>query len=335
MPSRRALVRQLSLTPLAALAPVPLVLAPGRALAQAEGYPARIVTIVVPFTPGQSGDILARILAEALGKLWGKGVVVDNRPGAGGALGSQIAVRAPADGYTLLLSSSGPIAIGPHLIRNIGYDPRKDFTPIMNVAGVAQALVVPANSPFKTVKDLIAAARTTPGKLNYGSGGAGSTQHLTMELFKQKAGISLTHIPYKGSAPAYTDMLGGQIDALFDSLPGAVPFLKSGQVRILAVSTARRDPAVPDVPTLAESGLPGFDVLGWLGLVAPAGLAPALRDRINEDVRKVLATDTVRQNMDKIGMQPVGNSAADFGRYIAAEYARWGEVIKAGNIKVD
>ncbi len=301
----------------------------------ADAYPNKTVTIVVPFTAGQSGDILARILADGLGKQWGKGVVVDNRPGAGGALGSQIVMRAPADGYTLLLSSSGPIAIGPHLNKNVGYDPRKDFTPIMNVAGVSQALVVPATSRFKTVQELVNAAKTAPAKLNYGSGGNGSTQHLTMELFKQRAGIDLVHIPYKGSAPAYTDMLGGQLDALFDSLPGAVPFVKSGQLRGLAVSTARRDSTLPDVPTLAESGLPNFDVLGWLGVMAPAGLPPALRDRINDDLRRVLATDAVKQSMARIGMQTVGGSADDFGRYIASEYARWGDVIKTGGIKAE
>lgn len=322
--------RRYVLQSLAALCSAPVL-----AWAQGDTYPSKTVTLVVPFTAGQSGDILARILADALGKHWGKGVVVDNKPGAGGALGSQTVMRAPADGYTLLLSSSGPIAIAPNLNKNVGYDPRKDFTPIMNVAGVAQALVVPANSKFKTVQELIAGAKSSPGKLNYGSGGAGSTQHLTMELFKQRAGISMLHIPYKGSSPAYTDMMGGQLDALFDSLPGAMPFVNSKQVRVLAVSTARRDPTLPDVPTLAESGLTGFDVLGWLGVVAPAGLNPAIRNKINDDLKKVLATNAVKQSMAKIGMQTVGGSPDEFGKYIASEYARWGGVIKAGDIKAD
>jgi len=312
-----------------------LALAPTFTWAQADTYPAKTVTLVVPFTAGQSGDILARILADALGKQWGKAVVVDNKPGAGGALGSQVVMRAPADGYTLLLSSSGPIAIGPHLNKSISYDPRKDFTPIMNVAGVAQALVVPANSKYKTAQDLIAGAKAAPGKLNYGSGGAGSTQHLTMELFKQRAAINILHIPYKGSAPAYTDMMGGQIEALFDSVPSAMPFVKSGQIRVLAVSTPKRDATLPDVPTVAESGLAGFDVLGWLGVVGPAGLDPAIRDKINGDLKKVLATDAVKERMTNIGMQAVGGSPDDFGKYIASEYARWGDVIKTGNIRTD
>jgi tripartite-type tricarboxylate transporter receptor subunit TctC len=205
----------------------------------------------------------------------------------------------------------------------------------MNVAGVAQALVVPAKSSYKTVQDLIAAAKAKPGKLNYGSGGSGSTQHLTMELFKQRAKISLLHIPYKGSAPAYTDMLGGHLDALFDSVPAAMPFVNSSQVRVLAVSTAKRDAALPNVPTLAESGLAGFDVLGWLGIMGPKGLDPAVRDKINDDLKKVLATDAVKQSMSKIGMQTVGGSPEDFGKYIASEYTRWGNVIQAGGIKAD
>lgn len=235
----------------------------------------------------------------------------------------------------MLLSSSGPIAIGPHLNKSIGYDPRKDFTPIMNVAGVAQALVVPASSRHRNVQDLIASAKAAPGKLNYGSGGSGSTQHLTMELFKQRAGIDIQHVPYKGSAPAYTDMMGGQIEAIFDSVPSAVPFVKSGQMRVLAVSTAQRDSTLPDVPTVAESGLRGFDVLGWLGIVGPKGLNPAIRDKINADLKKALATEAVKEKMAKIGMQPVGGSPEDFGKYIASEYARWGDVIKAGDIKAE
>ena len=298
-------------------------------------YPSRTITIVVPFTAGQSGDILARILAESLSKTWGKGVVVDNKPGAGGVLGSQIVMRSPADGYTLLMSSSGPMAIAPNLNPNTSYDPRRDFTPIMNIAGVAQALVVPENSPFQTVQDLIKAAKKSPGKLNYGSGGAGSTQHLTMELFKQRADINIVHIPYKGSGPAYTDLMGGQLDVMFDSLPGAMNLARANKVRILAVSTLKRDPIVPDVPTLSESGLAGFDVLGWLGVVGPAGLNAGVRDKIHDGLKKALSSESVEQSMVKIGMMPVGGSSDDFGKYIASEFIRWGGVIKTGNIKAE
>lgn len=298
-----------------------------------DAYPARTVTIVVPFPAGNTGDVLWRTLGQELSREWGRSVVVDNKPGSGGAVGAQVVMRSAPDGYTLLHGSSGPIAIGPHLNKSVTYDPRKDFTPIMNVAGVAQAIVVRSDSKFRTIQELIGAARATPGKLNYGSGGTGSTQHMTGELFKQRAGVNIVHIPYKGAAPAYTDLLGGQLDMVVDSLPAAIPFVQAGQMRVLAVSTPKRDQTMPAVPTLAESGLPGFDVLGWLGLVGPAGMSPAVRDRINADVGKVMALESVRQTMTKLGIQPTGGSADDFGRYIAAEYVRWGEVIKAAGIQ--
>jgi tripartite-type tricarboxylate transporter receptor subunit TctC len=303
------------------------------AFAQGDGYPARAVTVVVPFPAGNTGDVLWRTLGDSLSKEWGKPVLVDNKPGSGGALGAQLVTKAPADGYTLLHGSSGPIAIGPHLNKNVTYDPRKDFTPIMLVAGVTQAIVVRADSKFKTVQELIAFAKANPGKLNYGSGGTGSTQHLTGELFKQRAKVFITHVPYRGAAPAYTDLLGGQVDFVVDSISAAVPFVQSKQMRILAVSTARRDPVAPDAPTLAESGLPGFDVLGWLGLVGPPNMNPAVRDRINADVRKAMAQDAVKQTFSKLGLQAVGGSADDFRRYIDSEYARWGDVVKAAGIK--
>ncbi|HEX7890706.1 MAG TPA: tripartite tricarboxylate transporter substrate binding protein [Ramlibacter sp.] len=303
------------------------------AFAQGDGYPARAVTVVVPFPAGNSGDVLWRTLGESLSKEWGKPLVVDNKPGSGGALGAQLVTKAPADGYTLLHGSSGPIAIGPHLNKNVTYDPRKDFTPIMLVAGVTQAIVVRADSRFKTVQELIAHAKANPGKLNYGSAGNGSTQHLTGELFKQRANVFITHVPYRGAAPAYTDLLGGQVDFVVDSISSAVPFVQSKQMRILAVSTAKRDPVAPDAPTLAESGLPGFDVLGWMGLVGPPNMNPAVRDRINADVRKAMAQESVKQTFAKLGLQAVGGSAEDFRRYIDSEYARWGDVVKAAGIK--
>jgi tripartite-type tricarboxylate transporter receptor subunit TctC len=308
-----------------------IVMAP--ALAQPESYPARPVTVVVPFPAGNTGDVLWRTLGDALSKDWGKPVLIDNKPGSGGALGAQLVMKAPADGYTLLHGSSGPIAIGPHLNRNVTYDPRKDFTPIMLVAGVTQAIVVRADSRFKTVQELVAYAKANPGTLNYGSGGTGSTQHLTGELFKQRAGVFITHVPYRGAAPAYTDLLGGQLDFVVDSISAALPFVQARQMRILAVSTAKRDPVAPDAPTLAESGLPGFDVLGWLGLVGPAGMNPAVRDRINAAVKKAMQVDAVKQSFVKLGLQPVGGTAEEFRQYIDAEYKRWGDVAKAAGIK--
>jgi len=316
----------------AALAALPAAAAQA---ADPAAFPAKAVTVVVPFAAGQSGDILARVLSEGLSRRWGQSVVVENRGGAGGTLGTRYAAAAQGDGHTLLLASSGPLAIAPNLYKDAGYDPRRDFVPIMNVAGVSQVLVVSAASPYRSAADLVAAAKADPGKLSYGSGGAGSTQHLTMELFKQRAGIAIQHVPYRGSAPAYTDLFGGRIDAMFDSLPAALPFAQSGQARILAVSTAQRDASLPDVPTVEQSGYAGFDVLGWLALVAPKGLDPAVRDKINADVAAVMATDAVKARLQSLGMQAVGGSADDFGRYIDSELRKWGEVIKTGNIVLE
>lgn len=324
---RRRLIATFAATAIAA------ALAPAAAWAQARpaGYPSKPVTIIVPFAAGQSGDVLARVLGEPLSKLWGQSLVVDNKGGAGGTLGSRAAAAAPADGYTLLLGSSGPLASAPNLYANTGYNPR-ELTPIMNVAGVAQALVVPATSPYKTLADLLAAAKAAPGKLSYGSGGVGSFQHLTFELLKQRTGAHITHIPYRGSAPAYTDLVAGQLHAMFDSLPAVLPHAKAGKVRVLAVSTAQRVPQLPDVPTVAESGVAGFDALGWLGIVAPKGVDPATRDRLNADLRTVLADDAVKTRLTNLGMIVVGSSAPEFGKFIDSELAKWGSVIKTANI---
>jgi tripartite-type tricarboxylate transporter receptor subunit TctC len=308
-------------------------LAPSVAWAQSRpaGYPAKPVTIIVPFTAGQSGDVLARVLGEHLGKLWGHTLVVDNKAGAGGTLGSRVAAAAPADGYTLLLGSSGPLAVAPNLYSNAGYNPR-ELTPIMNVAGVAQALVVPADSRFKTLQDLLAAAKAAPGKLSYGSGGVGSFQHLTFEMLKQRAGAQIAHIPYRGSAPAYTDLFGGQLQAMFDSLPAVLPHIKGGKARVLAVSTAQRVAQLPEVPTVAESGIPGFDALGWLGIVAPKGVDPAIRERLNADLKAVLADEAVKGRLTNLGMIVLASSAGEFGKFIDSELTKWGQVIKTGGI---
>ena len=324
---RRRLISALAAVAFAA------ALAPATALAQARpaGYPTKPVTIIVPFTAGQSGDVLARVLAEPLARLWGHALVVDNKGGAGGTLGSRAAAAAPADGYTLLLGSSGPLASAPNLYPNTGYNPR-ELTPIMNVAGVAQALVVPADSPYKTLGELLAAAKASPGKLSYGSGGVGSFQHLTFELLKQRTGAHITHIPYRGSAPAYTDLIAGQLQAMFDSLPAVLPHAKAGKVRVLAVSTPQRVPQLPDVPTVAESGVPGFDALGWLGIVAPKGVDPAIRDRLNADLKTVLADEAVKTRLTSLGMIVIGSSAPEFGKFIDSELTKWGSVIKTANI---
>lgn len=323
---RRSLICSLAALTACAVSP-----ATGWAQVRPAGYPTKPVTIIVPFTAGQSGDVLARVLGEPLSKLWGQTLVVDNKGGAGGTLGSRAAAAAPADGYTLLLGSSGPLASAPNLYANAGYNPR-ELTPIMNVAGVAQALVVPASSPHKTLADLLAAAKAAPGKLSYGSGGVGSFQHLTFELLKQRTGTQITHIPYRGSAPAYTDLIAGQLNAMFDSLPAVLPHAKAGKVRVLAVSTTQRVPQLPDVPTVAESGVAGFDALGWLGIVAPKGVDPAIRDRLNADLKTVLADEAVKTRLNQLGMIVIGGSAPEFGKFIDSELTKWGSVIKTSGI---
>jgi tripartite-type tricarboxylate transporter receptor subunit TctC len=314
-----------------------LAFTPAWAAAQdsAVDFPTRPVTMVVPFAVGQSGDILARIVSEAIAKQWKRPMIVDNKGGAGGTVGSVAVARAPADGYTLLMGSSGPTAIAPSLYRNVGYDPNNDFTPIINVAGVAQVLLVPAGSSSRSVQELIGSAKSNPGKLNYGSGGKGSTAHLTMELFKSQAGISFEHVPYKGAGPAYPDLIAGRLDAMFDTTPAALPFLKSGQLRALAVSTARRSPALPDVPTLQEAGLPDYELVAWWGIVGPAGMSPELRGRLNRDLREVLDSADVRLRLEGMGMVVLAGPSDEFKRFIRSEHEKFAALIKANGISVD
>lgn len=307
---------------------------PGLAFAQnaAADFPARPVTIIVPFAPGQSADILARVLAEGLTKLWGKPVLVDNKGGAGGSIGTLAAKRAAADGYTLLMGSTGPISIAPQLSKNAGYDPRKDLTAVVAVAGVPQMLIVQNDSKYKTMKDVIEDARKNPGMLSYGTGGNGSLAHLTMEMFKSRAGIDIKHIPYKGAGPAYTDLLAGRLQVMFDTTPAAIGFVKSGQLRFLAASTSKRTPAAPDVPTVDEAGLPGFDVLGWIGLLAPAGLNPQLQRRLNQDFRRIMDQPQVRQQFDSLGMTPIAGSAEEFTAFVVSEHDKFAKAIQAAKI---
>lgn len=312
-----------------ALAALPL-----KGMAQSD-FPSRPVTMVVVFPAGQAGDILARVLSEAVSKVWGQQLVIDNKAGAAGTIGSAFVARARPDGYTLLLSSTGPMAVAPHVYRKAGYHPLQDFTPIVSVGGVGYGLVVPATSALRTVGDLVAAAKAASGKFNYASAGNGSTQHLMMELLKQRAGIEMTHVPYKGLAPAYPDLIGGTLDVFFDTLPSVLPQLQAGKVRVLAVSTSERVPALPDVPTVMESGIPDFRVLGWYGLAAPAKLEPAIRDKINADMRQVIGTDAVKSSMSRLGISPIVGSPDDFAKFLVSEYEKFGDIIRKAKISIE
>lgn len=305
-------------------------------LAIAQGdYPSKPITMVVVFPAGQAGDIIARVLAEPVSKTLGQAIVIDNKAGAAGTIGSAFVARARADGYTLLLSSTGPMAVAPHVYKKAGYNPLEDFTPIVSIGGVGYALVVPATSKFRTVADLIAAAKAAPGKYTYASAGSGSTQHLMMELLNQRAGIDTTHVPYKGLAPAYPDLIGGNLDMFFDTLPSVLPQLQSGKVRLLAVSTAARVPTVPDVPTVMESGIADYQVLGWYGIAGPAKMDPAIRDKLNAAIRQAIGTEAVKSSMAKLGIVPMVGTPADFAKFLTAENKKFGDIVKNAKITID
>ena len=319
-PTRRALV----LGALAASAPWPL-------LAQS----AKTVRLVVPFTPGGSTDILARAIAPYLASGSDQSVIIDNKPGAGGTIGAERAAKAKPDGLTLMMGHIGTLAINPSLYPKLGYDPIKSFDPVMGVARVPNVLVVPANSDIKTLKDLIAKAKARPGHMTYSSGGNGSAAHTTFELLKLRAGIFVSHIPYRGAAPSVSDVIAGHVDSIFTGSPALLPHIRSGRLRALAVSSASRLPTLPDVPTVAESGFPGFEADQWYGLVAPEGTPAEVIKRLNEAANAGLKRPDVAKSLATEGAEPLGGTPEAFGALIAREIPRWREVVKASGMKLD
>ena len=301
--------------------------------AQAES--GKTLRLIVPFPPGGSTDILARAIGAKLGPALGQTVVIDNKPGAGGALGAGEAARAEPDGNTLLMGHIGVLAVNPSLYPKLPYDALKSFVPVAWVARVPNVLVVNANAPIKSLADLIAKARAQPGKLTYSSGGNGSAAHISFEYLKLKAGFFMLHIPYRGTAPSVTDLLGGQVDATFTGAPAVLPHVRAGRLRALAVSSPQRLPTLPDVPTVAESGFPGFDADQWYGIVAPAGTPAALVARLNAEINKALQTPAVAQQLAGEGAIPMPGTPKAFADLIASEIPRWAQVVKAGNIKPD
>jgi tripartite-type tricarboxylate transporter receptor subunit TctC len=295
----------------------------------------RPMRIVVPFTPGGSTDILARALAPKLSLALGVNVIVDNKPGAGGSVGAGEVAKAEPDGSTLLMGHIGTLGVNPSMYPRLPYDPLKSFAPVAYVARVPNVLVVGAASPVRSLKELLAAARASPGRLTYSSGGNGSAAHITFEYLKLKAGIFMLHIPYRGTAPSVTDVLAGTVDCTFTGSPAVLPHVKSGRLRAIAVSSAQRLPVLPDVPTVAESGISGFEADQWYGLVAPAGLPAAQVSRLNTEVNKALALPDVAQQLAVEGAVPVPTTPQAFGDLIRREIPRWAEVVKAGNVKPD
>lgn len=301
----------------------------------AANYPNKPIRLVVPFTPGGSSDILARAIGQKLTEAWSQPVVIDNVPGAGGAIGADKVAKASADGYTLLMGHIGTLAVNKSLYPNLPYDPIKSFAPVAWVARVPNVLVVHPSVNAKSVKELVALAKAKPGQLNYGSGGNGSAANLATEYFKLETGTSLLHIPYRGTAPAVSDLLGGQIQVLFTGAPALIGQIKNGQLRALAVSSPRRIDALPDLPTVAESGYPGFEADQWYGLVAPAGTPADIVAKLNSQINLALVSADLRTRLNNEGAIATPDTPAAFGKLIAKEIERWKPVITSGRVKAD
>ena len=315
-----------------ALLPILMFVAPA---AWAQAYPAKPVRIVVPFPPGGTSDILARTIGPRLSAEWGQPVVVDNRPGAAGNIAAEHVARAPGDGYTLFITTVGIHAIHPSLYSKLPFDPLRDFTPVTNLVMLPSVLAVHPSIPVRSVKDLIALAKKRPGDLSYSSAGSGSQPHLTAELFKTMTGVDLLHVPYKGAAQQLTDLVAGHVALTFATAPSAVPFIKGGQMRAIGVSSGKRASALPDVPTIAEAGVPGYEAVGWNGMVAPANLPAPVLEKVNATVVKAFNLPEVRDRMISLAADPVTTTPAQFGAYIKAEIAKWAKVVKASGAKAE
>ncbi|MEG0920013.1 MAG: tripartite tricarboxylate transporter substrate binding protein [Comamonas sp.] len=294
----------------------------------ADNYPSKPITIVVPFVAGGTTDILARVVGQAMSSELGQPVIIDNRAGAGGNIGGLFASRAPADGYTLFMGTVGTHSINEWLYKKMPFNPNKDFAPLTRVANVPNLLVAHPSQPFKNVKELIAYAQANPGKVNFGSSGSGSSIHLSGELFNMMAKVDTVHVPYKGSAPAVTDLLGNQIAIMFDNMPSAIQHVRNGKLRPLAVTTAKRSPELPDVPTVAEAGVPGYEAVSWFGMFAPAKTPADIQTKVHAALIKVLKNPDVIKKINDQGGEVVSESQAEFGKFIAAENDKWKQVVK-------
>lgn len=303
--------------------------------ALAAGYPERPIKLIVPFTAGGATDIAGRVLAEELGKALGGSAVVENREGAAGVIGVQAAQRARPDGYTFVITGNTLMTSHKILYKNLPYDPLKDFDPVARVSAGSHILVVKPASPFKDVKDLLAAARVKPGSISYGSGGSGTSVHLSAEMFQAMSGVKLMHVPYRGTSLAVTGLLAGDTDLMFDTTASSFPRIKAGQIRPLGITSAKRSPDLPDVPTVAEQGLPNYEVLFWLGLYAPKGTPPDILRRVEDATKKILATEQVKKRLADVGMTPYFADGAELGRQITKETAEWADVIGKAGLKLE
>jgi len=314
--------------------PCAALLMAGTPCALAQQYPAKPIRLLIGFAAGGPSDVIARTISQKLNEKWGQPVIVDIRPGAGGNIATEIAAKAPADGYTLLIPAFAH-AVNPLLYSKLPFDAVKDFAPILLVASIANLLVVHPSIPAHSVKELIAFAKARPNQLVYGSAGSGTASHFAGELLNMMGGIKVTHIPYKGLAPAHTETMGGQLSMMFDGIVTGLPAVKSGRLRALAVTTLKRWQGAPDIPTMSEAGLAGFEVNSWFGLLAPAGTPREIVLRLNSEVARALHEPDARERLYSIGAEPMNNTPEEFAAYINAEMVKWSKVIKAAGIRVE
>ncbi len=300
----------------------------------AQDYPSKPIRLVVPFAPAGATDILGRILAERLGAVYGQNIVLDNKPGASGHVGAQIVAKAPGDGYTLLIGTIG-IHAAYTSYRKLAYNPGTELQPVIVIGEAPNLVLVPASSPYKSFADFLADAKAHPGQVNYASAGAGSSVHMVTALFELASGTRLNHIPYKGSGPALIDLIGGQVQVMFDNMSSGMPHVQSGKLRALAVTGAKRDPRFPEVPTIAEAGVPGYSGTSWFTLAAPASVSAALVNKLNKDVQRVLALPDVMARYDKLGINYQPNTPEQAAAFFKIETTKWNRVIQAANLQLD